>query len=121
MNPLRILTVYRWTFVALIVAASIAAIFAADMHAGHALLLATAEISGALLLGIRRTQIYGAALLMLVLVAAQVLSALQGSWSTHLPQYAASTLFIVLLDRALIKSCNRVAGLPGSQFKIGSQ
>ena len=106
MNPRRILTVYRWVFVALIVAASVAAILASDMHAGHALLLATAEIAGALMLGIRRTQICGAALLMLVLVAALVLSALQGSWSTHLLQYAASTLFVVLLDRALIKSCN---------------
>jgi hypothetical protein len=105
-NPLRILTVYRWVFVALIVAASVAAIFASDTHAGHALLLATAEIAGALMLGIRRTQILGAALLMLVLVAAQVLSALQGAWSTHLLQYAASTMFIVLLERALIKTCN---------------
>ncbi len=53
------------------------------------------------MLGIRRTQICGAALLLLVLVAAQVVSAIQGNWTTHLLQYAASTLFIVLLDRAL--------------------
>jgi hypothetical protein len=105
-NPLRILTVYRWVFVALIVAASVAAISSSDMHARHALLLATAEIAGALMFGIRRTQIFGAALLMLVLVAAQVLCALQGRWPTHLLQCAASTLFIVLLDRALIKTCN---------------
>ncbi|HYX73444.1 MAG TPA: hypothetical protein VE819_02035 [Steroidobacteraceae bacterium] len=36
---------------------------------------------------------------------APVMSAMQGEWSTRFLLYAASALFIVTLDRALMRSC----------------
>jgi hypothetical protein len=119
MNALRVLTVYRWTFITLIVAASLAAIPAHGIHARHALVLAPAEIAGALLLGMRHTQRLGAALLLLALLAAQILAAQQGIWTTHLLQYSASCVFIVLLDRALFKPRVEVHAASGPTSGMG--
>lgn len=101
MNPARILAAYRLIFVALILVASAQTLAAGGVHASHAALLALAEIAGALALGWRRTQWIGASLLLVVFACAQVLSALEGGYPTRFLQYAASTIFIVTLDRAL--------------------
>jgi hypothetical protein len=95
----RILFAYRVIFGALIVVASIQSL--AGRHPHHAVPLAVVEIAGALLLLWRRTQWIGAAALLVVLAAAQVLSAVDGEYPTRFLQYAASTLLIVLLDRRL--------------------
>jgi hypothetical protein len=100
MSAPRILAVYRLIFGALITVASVQALFAA--HGDHAVvLLAGAEIAGALLLCWRRTQWPGAAVLLIVFAAAQVHSAMQGEWPIRFLLYAASALLIVTMDRRL--------------------
>lgn len=101
MSAAQILVAYRVIFCALIVVASIQTL--AERPPPHVVLLAAAEIAAALMLLWRRTQWVGAAALLVVFAAAQVLSALQGEWPTRFAQYAASTLFIVLLDRRLLE------------------
>jgi hypothetical protein len=100
MSSESILRLYRLTFVSLIILASVQTIMRAanGEHGHHVLVLAIAEIAGAATLAWRRTQRFGAGLLLLVFGSAQVLSAAMGEWSTHYLQYAASTLLIVLLD-----------------------
>jgi hypothetical protein len=95
----RILFAYRVIFCALLVMASIQTL--AGRHPHHAVPLAVVEIAAALLLLWRRTQWIGAAALLVVLAAAQILSAVEGEYATRFVQYAASTLLIVLLDRRL--------------------
>ncbi|TLZ63154.1 MAG: hypothetical protein E6K20_03000 [Gammaproteobacteria bacterium] len=92
MSAARILAAYRAIFGTLIVVASIQTLVAAPAH--HVALLAAAEIAGALMLIWRRTQWVGASVLL-------VLSAVEGEYPTRFPQYAASALLIVLLDRTL--------------------
>ena len=99
MSAARILAAYRLIFCALIVVASLQTLAQRLPH--HAVLLAVVEIAAALMLMWRGTQWVGAAALLVVLAAAQVLSALQGEYPTRFVQYAASTLLIVLLDRRL--------------------
>lgn len=99
MSAARILVAYRAIFCALIVVASIQTL--ADRPPHHGVLLAVVEIPAALMLLWRRTQWLGAAALLVVFAAAQVLSALQAEYPTRFVQYAASTLLIVLLDRRL--------------------
>ena len=99
MSVARILAAYRVTFSTLIVVASIQTL--AESPAHHVVLLAAAEIAGALMLLWRRAQWVGAAVLLVVFATAQVLSAVEGEYPTRFVQYAASTLLIVLLDRAL--------------------
>jgi len=95
-----ILAVYRLIFSALITVASVQTLLAAQ--GDYALtLLASAEIAGALMLGWRRTQWPGAALLLIVFAGAQLMSAMQGEWPTRFLLYAASVLLIVTLDRTL--------------------
>jgi hypothetical protein len=96
----RVLAVYRLTFSALIIVASVQTLFAAA--GDHAvMLLAGSEIAGALMLCWRRMQWPGAGLLLIVFACAQVMSAIQGEWPTRFLQYAASALLIVAMDRAL--------------------
>ena len=112
MTAAQILGLYRLTFSALTVAASIQTLLGA--HPGHGVpvlpgtdighgvpLLAGAEIAGAVMLCWRRTQWLGAGLLLIVFGCAQVLSAMQGEWPTRFLLYAASALLIVTMDRAL--------------------
>jgi uncharacterized membrane protein (UPF0136 family) len=93
------LRAYRYVFAALIVTGSVEA-FGTHEHA--AAILAVMEVAGALLLMWRKTQIVGAGLLLAVFAFAQALSAASGQWPVHFAQYAAATLLIVLLDRALV-------------------
>jgi hypothetical protein len=103
MSAVRVLSVYRLTFSALIIVASAQTILAA--HSEHAvLLLAASEIAGALVLCWRRTQCLGVGLLLIVFGCAQLMSALQGEWPTRFLQFAASALLIVAMDRALARS-----------------
>jgi hypothetical protein len=99
MTAQRILAVYRWLFVALILVASFQTLTAE--HDGHATALAITEIPGALLLLARRTQWAGAVLLLVVFTAAQAISIAHGNYPTRFLQYAASTVLIVMLGRAL--------------------
>ena len=99
MSAARILAAYRVIFCALIVLASIQSLV--QRPPPHVVPLAAVEIAAALMLLWRRTQWVGAAALLVVFAAAQVLSALQGEWPTRFVQYGASTLLIVLLDRRL--------------------
>jgi hypothetical protein len=95
-----VLAAYRLIFSALITVASVQTLL--EAHRDYALtLLASAEIAGALMLGWRRTQWPGAALLLIVFAGAQLISAMQGEWPTRFLQYAASALLIVTLDHAL--------------------
>jgi hypothetical protein len=96
----QLLGLYRFTFGTLIAIASAQTLFAARADHGMAL-LAAAEIAGALSLCWRRTQWLGAALLLGVFACAQIFSALQGEWPTRFVLYAASAVFIVMLDGRL--------------------
>jgi hypothetical protein len=101
MSAARILAAYRAAFVALILAASVQALLAGHEGGHNIVMLAAAEIVGAAALLWRRTQLPGACLLLGVFAVAQVLSALAGRWPTQFLQYAASTVFIVAMGRAL--------------------
>ena len=102
MSAARILVAYRVIFCVLIVVASLQTLAQRLPH--HAVLLGVVEIAAALMLLWRRTQWVGAAALLAVLAAAQVLSALQGEYPTRFVQYGASTLLIVLLDHSLFRA-----------------
>ena len=95
----RILAVYRVIFCALIILASMRTLVERPPH--HVVPLAPVEIVGALMLLWRRTQWVGAAALLMVFAAAEVLSVFEGESPTRFVQYAASTLLIILLDRSL--------------------
>ena len=100
MSAPRVLALYRLTFSALILIASVQTLLAE--HGDHpVMLLAGTEIAGALMLCWRRAQWLGAGLLLIVFCGAQVLSAMQGEWPTRFLQYAASALLIVIMDRTL--------------------
>jgi len=103
MSAPRILGLYRFIFSALILIASVQTLVAA--HGDHAIaLLAATEIAGAVILCWRRTQWFGAALLLAVFGGAQLMSAMQGEWPTRFLLYAASAVLIVTLDRTLMRS-----------------
>jgi NADH:ubiquinone oxidoreductase subunit 6 (subunit J) len=98
----RLLALYRLVFSALIIAASVQTLLAAQ--GDHAvILLAGTEIAGALILCWRRAQWLGACLLLGVFAFAQVMSAMQGDWPTRFLLYAASALLIVSMDRTLLQ------------------
>ena len=101
MSAARILAAYRAGFVALIWLASVQALLAGHEGRHNIVPLAAAEIVGAAALLWRRTQLPGACVLLGVFAVAQVLSALEGRWPTQFLQYAASTVFIVALSRAI--------------------
>ena len=101
MTPRRILTAYRLVFSVLIVVASMQTLLDAPAH--HVMLLAAAEVLGALLLLWRRVQWLGVSLLLSVFSCAQVISAAEGSYPTRFAQYAASALLIVAMDRVLTR------------------
>jgi hypothetical protein len=101
MSAARILAVYRVTFVALLSVASVEALLAGHEGGHNVAPLAAAELVGAVLLLWRRTQLPGACVLLAVFAVAQMLAALAGHWPTHLLQYAASTVLILTLDRAI--------------------
>jgi hypothetical protein len=98
----RILAAYRAMFSTLIVVASAQTLIAERSQ--HIVPLATAEIAGALLLMWRRAQWVGAALLLAVFACAQVISAIEGDYPTRFLQFAASTVLIVMMDRALSRA-----------------
>jgi hypothetical protein len=99
MSAPQILAAYRLMFSALIVVASVQTLLEAPAH--HLMLLAVAEIAGAALLLWRQAQWLGASLLLVVFAGAQLMAAAEGDYPTRFVQFAASTLLIVLLDRAL--------------------
>ena len=102
MSAPRLLALYRLVFSALIIAASVQTLLAAQ--GDHAvILLAGTEIAGALILCWRRAQWLGACLLLGVFAFAQVMSAMQGDWPTRFLLYAASALLIVSMDRTLLQ------------------
>lgn len=101
MTPGRILAAYRLVFSVLIIVASLQALLEAPAH--HVILLAAAEVLGALLLLWRQVQWLGLALLLIVFACAQVISAAEGDYPTRFAQYAASALLIVLMDRVLAR------------------
>ncbi len=101
MSAARILGLYRVVFVALLSVASLQTIMV-GREGGHIVApLAASEIAAALALLWRPTRLLGACVLLGVFAVAQVLAALQGEWPTRFLQYAASTLLIVTLDRAV--------------------
>ena len=99
MSGARIVATYRVVFSTLIVLASVQTFLARPAH--QVVRLAAVEIAGALLLTWRRVQAVGAAVLLAVFACAQVISAVEGEYPTRFLQYAASTILIVALDRAL--------------------
>jgi hypothetical protein len=103
-SALRILAIYRASFVALLVFASAQALLAAHESGSHIVPLAATEVAGALALLSRRTRLAGACVLLAVFAFAQVLSALDGHWPTQFLQYAASTLLILALGSALTEA-----------------
>jgi hypothetical protein len=101
MSAARILTVYRAIFVALLSLASLQALLLGREGGHNIVLLAGAEFAAALALLWRPTQVVGACVLLGIFAVAQVLSVLAGQWPTQFLQYAASTVFIVAMDRAM--------------------
>ena len=101
MSAARILTLYRAIFVALLSLASLQALLLGREGGHNIVLLAGAEFAAALALLWRPTQVVGACVLLGIFAVAQVLSALAGQWPTQFLQYAASTVFIVAMDRAM--------------------
>jgi hypothetical protein len=101
MSARSLLGAYRLCYCLLILIASIQTLAAEGAADPHVVPLATAEIAGALLLLVPRTQWLGLTLLLGVFACAQVLAALSAAWPTRFLQYAASALLIVLLDRTL--------------------
>jgi hypothetical protein len=101
MSAARILAAYRAIFSTLIVVASIQTLIAEHSH--HIVLLAAAEIAGALLLMWRRSQWVGAALLLAVFACAQLISAIEGDYPTRFLQFAASAVLVVMMDRAFAR------------------
>jgi hypothetical protein len=101
MNPLRLLALYRLAFVALLTLASLQTLRSGTEGGHDTTLLAGVEIAAALALLWQRAQLVAAAMLLGVFAVAQLWSARAGHWPTHLLQYAASTLLIVALGRAL--------------------
>ena len=79
MSAARMLAVYRAIFLTLIVAASLQALLGGHEGAHNIVLLAAAEIAGAVALLWRRTQLPGACLLLAAFALAQVLSALEAA------------------------------------------
>ncbi len=75
------------------------------LHAGHSaaatVLLGAVEIVAALLLLLRRTQVFGAGLLLLVFAIATVATLATGAFPARFFYYAATALLIVSLDRKL--------------------
>jgi hypothetical protein len=102
MSAARILAAYRAIFGTLIVVASLQTLIAERAH--HVVLLAAVEIAGALLLMWRRAQWVGAALLLAVFACAQVVSAVEGDYPTRFLQFAAGTVLVVMMDRALSRA-----------------
>lgn len=102
MSAARLLALYRVTFSTLIVVASLQTLAAQPPH--PVVLLAAVEVGGALMLTWRKTQWVGAAVLLLVFAGAQVISALEGDYPTRFLQYAASTVLVVMMDRALSRA-----------------
>ena len=102
MSAARILAAYRAMFSTLLVVASVQTLIAERSQ--HIVPLATAEIAGALLLMWRRAQWVGAALLLAVFAGAQVISAIEGDYPTRFLQFAASTVLVVMMDRALSRA-----------------
>lgn len=92
---------YRLVFATVLSEASLQALFMGHEGGHDIVLLAAAEIAGALALLWRPTQLAGAAVLLCVFAVAQVLSALAGKWPTQFLQYAASTLLIVAMSRSM--------------------
>jgi hypothetical protein len=101
MSPLRLLALYRLAFVALLTLASVQTLLAGHEGGHDTALLALLEIAAALALLWPRAQLAAAAVLLGVFAVAQLWSVRAGHWPTHLAQYAASTLLIVSLGRAL--------------------
>jgi hypothetical protein len=96
MSQVVLIRVYRCVFAALMVVASLQA-FLTKAH--HTAVLAPLEICGALLFLWQRTRIAGGTVLLLVFALAGTITITHSQWPTHLLQYAASTIFLVLIDR----------------------
>jgi type II secretory pathway component PulL len=96
MSQVLLLRVYRCVFAVLIVVASLQAL----MTGAHLVAaLASLEICGALLFLWQRTRIAGGTVLLLVFALAGTITMAHSQWPTHLLQYAASTIFLALVDR----------------------
>jgi hypothetical protein len=101
MTPAAVLAIYRAVFLVLLWVASFATLV--TVQGAHALPLAAGEIAASVALLGRRTQLAGAAVLLLMFAFAFMLSVRHGEWPIHLLMYAASTVFIVWLDISLAR------------------
>ncbi len=99
MSAAALMAAFRGLFCALLVIASLQTVLG-TAH-GHAALLAAAEVLGALLLAVRRTQWLGAWLLLAVFSCAQIAAALASAWPVRFALYGACALLIALMDGAL--------------------
>ena len=97
MSTTSLVRMYRYVFAGLLLIATIQTLLVEH----DAIALAAIEIVAILLFLWRRTELFGAGLLLAVFAFAQALTVAHGQWPTHLLQYAATTIFIVLLDRSL--------------------
>ena len=101
MSAPRILAGYRYLFCALLVVASVQALMTPAAQHAHAVPLAAAVASGALLLLGRTTQWLGAWMLCAVFSCAQIAAARASEWPVRFVLYAACAFLIALLDDAL--------------------
>jgi hypothetical protein len=105
MSLARSTLAFRWVFVAFIVIASARTVIdtghiASDHSSLGIVVLGTSEIAAALLFLLRRTQIIGLLLLLMIFAIATTLSLLEGELPYRFAYYAASAMFIVAVDRA---------------------
>jgi hypothetical protein len=97
----KILSAYRATFVAIIIALSVQTMTYAKQFSDHHFWLAAIEIAACLLFLIRRTQIAGLALLLAVFSGAAIHDIVTGHIPFSLVLFGATAVTIVLLDRAI--------------------
>lgn len=104
MTPMRLLLIYRWTFAGLIVIASVETLMTEGRASLPIAVLASVEIVAALLFVWRRSQVAGMIALLVAFAVAQAITMMMGQLQTHFLQYAASTVLVVSLDRALARN-----------------
>lgn len=99
MASTRWLKRFRVIYAACIIALSVQTVLASRNWHDHARLLGTAEISGALLFTLARTQLAGTIVLLFVYFAAAVAHAYAGELPVQLVLYAATAVVILRLTR----------------------
>ena len=101
MSAPLILARYRYLFCTLLIISSAQTLLTEGREHAPVSLLAAVEVLGLVLLAARRTQWFGAWILLVVFTCAQIAAAHASEWPVRFALYAAGAFLIVLLDGAL--------------------